>query len=217
MHEPAQNDDQNNSIDMIMNNLSMNRSISKIGQKPYLMESDSKVYAHALPQNENPFLNISPSKEKVRRHTRKSHKKIPEKVDMEQIKLEYIAHLRKQSRLSVAALQKHIVATHPKKIDEESGEHRNWSICENMGSLLNCGCCVKRKIHKVNKNVGLGASLYLLSLKAYIYLFLVLSILAIPSVMILTSGNEVTNSGSGESTMSQLFSKATLGNIGYLG
>ena len=78
-----------------MNNLSMNRSISKIGQKPFLLESDSKVYAHAAPQNENPFLNISPSKEKSRRHSRKSFKKQPDQVDLEQVKQDYLFHLQK--------------------------------------------------------------------------------------------------------------------------
>ena len=84
--------------------------------------------------------------------------------------------------------------------------------------MINCGCCVRRKILKIHKNLGLGASLYLLSLQAYINLFFVLSLLAIPSIVVLTSGNQVEKEGGVDtSSMMQLFSKATLGNIEYLG
>jgi len=93
----------------------------------------------------------------------------------------------------VAALQNYIKSAHPKKVDEASGEFSNWSICENLGSLVNCGCCVKRKILKVAKNLGLGPSLLLLSLKSYLYLFLLVSLMSIPSAIILMSGNQVEN------------------------
>ena len=89
-------------------------------------------------------------------------------IDETALKQEYIDHLTAQSMLSVTALQNHIKDNHPKKVDEQTGEFRNWSICENIGNLINCTCCVKRKIPKVNKNLGAGASVFLLSLKAYI-------------------------------------------------
>ena len=99
-------------------------------------------------------------------------------------------------------------------MDEETGEHFNWSICENLSSVTNCGCCMKRKIPKAAKNIGLGASLFLLSLKAYLRLFLVLSIMSVPACVLLASGNEVSQSTT-DAGLARLFAKTTLGNIGY--
>lgn len=69
-------DEDNASIDQIMDKLSLNHSISKIGQRPYLEESGSKVLI--LPSHSRflglPAQNVSPSKRKARRHIRKSHK-----------------------------------------------------------------------------------------------------------------------------------------------
>jgi hypothetical protein len=97
---------------------------------------------------------------------------------------------------------------------DEAGEYSNWSICENLSSLINCGCCTKRKIPKVTRNIGMGASLFLLSLKSYIKLFVLLSILSIPGCVLLSSGNAVSESTS-DTGLAKLFAMATLGNIGY--
>jgi hypothetical protein len=114
----------------------------------------------------------------------------------------------------VAALEDHIKRHHPKKMGEEAGEYSNWSICENLSSLTNCGCCTKRKVPKVARNIGLGASLFLLSLKSYIRLFVVLTILSIPAAILLSSGNAVSQSTS-DTGLARLFAMATLGNIGF--
>lgn len=161
--------------------------------------------------------NVSPSKSKVRKHIRKSHKTRSSSVDLQKLKQEYLAYLKSQSSLSVAALQKHILANHPKQVDDKTFEYKNWSICETIGSLINCSCCIQRRIHKINRSLGLGPSLYLLSLKSYLMLFFIASILAIPSVIVLTSGDQVKVDGVNYASMFQLFSRATLGNIGYLG
>ena len=64
--------------------------------------------------------------------------------------------------------------------------------------------------------MGLGPSLYLLTLKTYLRLFLVLTILSIPSCIILASGNQssILDLGGG---MLEVFASMTLGNIGELG
>ena len=97
---------------------------------------------------------------------------------------------------------------------DEAGEYSNWSICENLSSLTNCGCCTKRKVPKVTRNIGLGASLFLLSLKSYIRLFILLTILSIPAAILLSSGNAVSQSTS-DTGLARLFAMATLGNIGF--
>jgi hypothetical protein len=63
--------------------------------------------------------------------------------------------------------------------------------------------------------MGLGASLYLLSLKSYVRLFFALSLLSIPSAIVLSSGDQVDNQ-SYSGGLAEMFAKATLGNIGYL-
>lgn len=133
----------------------------------------------------------------------------------DKLKKEYLQHLETQSKLSVAGLQKFILANHPKQVESENQEYKNWSIWADLGLLTNC-CCINRKINKVNKSIGLGPSLFLLSLKAYMKLFFVLSVLAIPSIIVLASGNEIQRGGPGSGLL-ELFARATLGNIGYLG
>ena len=73
---------------------------------------------------------------------------------------------------------------------------------------------MKRKIPKAAKNIGLGPSLFLLSLKSYLRLFLVLSIMSVPACVLLASGNEVSQSTT-DAGLARLFAKTTLGNIGY--
>lgn len=151
-----------------LKNCDISHSISQIGQKPYL-QSDLKVQ---IQNEENPFKVFEDS---------------PVKTEEEQ-RLDYLLHLERQSHLSVTALQKFINYNHPKKLDQETGDHRNWSICEEIGTMVQLNCFADRKILKVSKNVGLGASLFMLSLKAYIKLFFVMSVLAIPSMVVLSSG-----------------------------
>ena len=55
-----------------------------------------------------------------------------------------------------------------------------------------------------------------MSLKAYLKLFFVLSLMALPSIEILGSGNNVAES-SVQGGLAKLFSQRSLGNIGYLG
>mmetsp|Transcript_24374 Transcript_24374/g.37768 ORF Transcript_24374/g.37768 Transcript_24374/m.37768 type:complete len:108 (-) Transcript_24374:4322-4645(-) len=94
--------------------------------------------------------------------------------------------------------------------------YERWSICENVGKLLALSCWVKRRIPKISKSVGLGPALFLLSLKSYIRMFVFVSILALPSCLILASGDRSDNLDVG-SGFAEMFSMFTLGNIGDYG
>jgi hypothetical protein len=89
-----------------------------------------------------------------------------------------------------------------------------WSITKNVGSVFDFVCCKKIKISEFNKNIGIGSSLFLLSLKSYIFLFIILSFLSIPACIVLSSGTEVNNENF-SGNMWGLVSRVSLGNIGY--
>ena len=58
----------------------------------------------------------------------------------------------------------------------------------NTGNLFNFG--ESRDIPKILKDIGLGASLFLLTLKAFAWFFFILSIINLPLFLLYTSGNE---------------------------
>lgn len=149
-----------------------------------------------------------------KKHGRKSEK---ETNDTQKVKDDYLNQLKAQTELSVAALQKHIQSMHPKEKDWKTKQRSNWSMFQDMGSLSNCSCCIQRRIQKVSKSVGLGPSLYLLSLKSYIVLFFFLSLLSIPSIVVLASGDQVKDNGVKGSGIYNFFARGTLGNIGGMG
>ena len=84
-----------------------------------------------------------------------------------------------------------------------------WSLMESTGNLFNFK--EKRNIPKLLKDIGLGASLYLLTLKAFMWLFLGLTVLNFPILALYGSGKENINLDTG------VFSKYMLGNIGESG
>ena len=102
----------------------------------------------------------------------------------------YLVHLVKEMNLSYKALKEHINLKHPKKSKKlfkgkklfykDSHLHWNWSIWQSTGTLVNFPCCSKFKILKFQRDIGLGPALYLISLKAYIKLFLLACVLSIP-------------------------------------
>ena len=205
-----------------MQNASLHHSISKIGRSPIGRAGNPANFANdSVVSNYLSLLaggqELSPSKNKARRHSRIAFKKgmMGKEGELEQAQQEYQEELNNNGALSRAALIDHIQYNHPKYKDSETEEIENWSICENMGSLIICSCMTRRKIPKGSRSLGLGASLYLMSLKAYLKVFFVLSILAIPSCIILGSGNNVANSST-QGGVAKLFSMVSLGNIGYL-
>jgi hypothetical protein len=83
---------------------------------------------------------------------------------------------------------------------------------QDTGSLLNFK--LHREIPKVLKDIGLGASLYLLTLKTFKNLFLIITVLNIPIYMIFSSGNEFKRGYTG---LTAIFGPIVLGNIGEAG
>ena len=92
--------------------------------------------------------------------------------------------------LSYHLLMNHIRQNHPKINNEEV-----WNISSDIKSLISFSN--DREIPKILKDIGLGASLYLLTLKTFAYLFLILTFLNIPIFIIFLSGNESKDSPDG--------------------
>ena len=84
-------------------------------------------------------------------------------------------------QLSYQNLLNHIRQNHPKKNNDE-----NWPIGESIGNLFHFG--PTRVVPPILKDIGLGASLYLLTLKQFIWFFFVLSLLNMPLLLIFNSG-----------------------------
>ena len=71
-------------------------------------------------------------------------------------------------------MNNHIRQNHPNKTNEE-----NWSIFESIGNLKDYSS-ENDHIPKILKDIGLGASLYLLTLKSFARLFLILCFINLP-------------------------------------
>ena len=131
------------------------------------------------------------------------------------IKNQYNNKIKSNQYISEKILEAHIKQSHPHEVDIDDEEIvSKWSITKNVGSVFDFFCCKKTKISEFNKNIGIGSSLFLLSLKSYIFLFIILSILSIPACIVLSSGTEV-NSENLSGNLWGLLSRASLGNIGY--
>lgn len=130
------------------------------------------------------------------------------------MKRKYLEFVEMERVLSVEALRTHIWRNHPKKTDYGEDGYRDWSICQNVGSLFANACCAKRQITDFTKSLGLGPALFLLSLKSYMRLFLALSILCIPICILLSSGTQGDSLDLGGGATA-LFSRVSLGNLGY--
>ena len=98
-------------------------------------------------------------------------------------KTEFIENLKEEMNLSAAKLQRHIYQHHPIQMDARKDHYEEWSIFQGIPPLINCPCCMKRKINKLQRSLGLGLSLYLMTLKAYIKMFLLVSLLSIPTIV----------------------------------
>jgi hypothetical protein len=94
-------------------------------------------------------------------------------------------YLENDESISYMKLQKHIQQNHPMN---EKGER--FSIFESIG-FLRCPCIQKNKeILHFSQQLGLGASLFLMTTKALAILFFVLSILNLPVMLIYFNGND---------------------------
>lgn len=89
----------------------------------------------------------------------------------------------------------------------------NWPLNTPMGKLLNFS--PHREIPDILKEIGLGASLYLLTLKTYAFFFLLLAVLSTPMFIIYMSGNE--SNQSRIAGIGYIYGTLNIGNIGESG
>ena len=81
-----------------------------------------------------------------------------------------------------------------------------WPLWESLGSLTNLDW--NAKTPKILKDIGIGASLYLLTIKAFAGIFVILSIINIPIFVLYSSGIK------SELQAATYFSPYMIGNIG---
>lgn len=82
----------------------------------------------------------------------------------------------------------------------------HWPVLTPTGNLVTFD---RREIQPILKDIGLGASLYLLTLKSFACLFLIISIISIPTMLIYFSGSE--------SDKINILSSISIGNLGESG
>jgi hypothetical protein len=113
-----------------------------------------------------------------------------------------------EDELSLTKLNNHIRQNHPKMSNAE-----HWPLSASTGSLV----CFEeqRDIPPLLKDIGLGASLYLLTLKSFTFLFLIISLISIPIFAIYMSGRESEANQLGG--LGFFFSALNIGNIGASG
>lgn len=89
----------------------------------------------------------------------------------------------------------------------------NWPLLEHTGHLFSFS--KKRKIPKILKDIGLGASLYLLTIKSFAWYFLLMSFLNIPLFLFYMSGNEIDLAQ--PAGIGYFFASLNMGNLGESG
>ena len=144
-----------------------------------------------------------------------------DEVKEQSLREKYLDLVNQERNLKAEKLRAHILNKHPKIFDDDLDDFENWSMLQDVGALCGDLCCSRKIIMRFTKNVGIGPSLFLLVLKAYIRLFIVLSFLCIPSCVVLSSGKYIDTQVIGTSGamyssdgFMQYLSKRTLGNIG---
>ena len=84
--------------------------------------------------------------------------------------------------ISFIDLRRHIIAYHPHDNDERFG------MCDSVGDYA--GCCSEGDIKPMTKEIGLGPSLFLISVRKLMCLFLFLSVINIPIYLFLWFSND---------------------------
>lgn len=129
-----------------------------------------------------------------------------------------------EKKLDYIELLNHINRYHPTRLPSGMKNDPNVSgnepkevrfgLCETLGSLKLCRCCLSQTTDMA-KQIGIGATLFLMSTKALAIFFFILFFLNIP-VLIFYSGGVDHGKQESESIF-DLFSKFTLGNVGTPG
>lgn len=133
------------------------------------------------------------------------------------------------SKLDYTELLNHIKQYHPSKYSSKSRDKNqdkntsdydakevSFGICENLGSLAFFKwCCGLDDTTEMAKQIGIGASLFLMSTKVFAIFFFILFLINIP-VMIFYAGG-VDHGEQAERSMFDYFSIMSLGNVGSPG
>ena len=100
-----------------------------------------------------------------------------EKKSIIERKRDMIEKMHKDQELSHYKLEEHIHQHHPMK-----GLNKPYRLCTNLGSFQG------NLIEPIAKDLGVGSTLYLLTLKSLIKLFLTLSIINAPVMWVYSHG-----------------------------
>ena len=103
-------------------------------------------------------------------------------------------------RISFIDLRKHIIAYHPHDNDERFG------ICDALGDYA--GCCDRGEVKPMAKEIGLGPTLFLITVRKLTCFFLIVSILNIPVYLFLWFSNDTI-----PITVGDILGKLSLGGI----
>jgi hypothetical protein len=140
-------------------------------------------------------------------------------------------------KISYIKLKGHILQAHP-----HTAAEKTFGVCDAIGTLPMCNCCFEReevahdprmkgttyvvRITPLAQQLGLGATLFMMTTKAMFWFFFWMSILNIPTMMFFYSGNvasiEAAEAVSGEAIdedaggfdVAQMYGRLSLGNIG---
>ena len=116
---------------------------------------------------------------------------------MEQIKIK----LRREQDLSIRTLNTHIYRTHPK--------NKHESICK-MSLKIDTKIKNKLKISDGVRDVGIGSTMYLMFLKSLRNMFVILTIINLPIILIYSSGEGTL----GYTGFDRFYGAMNLGNLG---
>ena len=86
-------------------------------------------------------------------------------------------------------------------------------MLQDINSLCGKLCCARKYILRFNRGIGIGPSLFLLQVRAYICLFIVLSILSAPLSIVLSSDDYV-SSMPFQNSFFKFLAQRSLGNVG---
>lgn len=145
-------------------------------------------------------------------------------TDLEQNKISLDAGLDDQGEgakekpnhdeISYARLINYYIAHHPTTtaVDSNNQVHSvPFGICDTVGGHDFCCCCRTKQVSKMSKEIGVGATLFLMSTKSLSILFFFLTIINIPVYMFYYASHPASNT---LSTPQDYFNALSLGNIG---
>ena len=125
-----------------------------------------------------------------------------------------IEHAKMLEELSYSKLKAYCINLHPSKtvdIGHNKSKIVSFGICDTIGGH-DCLCCFRTKeVSKMSKEIGVGATLFLMSTKSLSILFFFLTIINIPVFMFYYASNPASNQ---ISTPQDYFNALSLGNIG---